>query len=86
MSKLFFSFILNTTCHVTIRSVLNFVYSVAENLANGWAKVTLSMKLLKKILWIADQKVKVIYSQIFKLKYKFSVLFELFNLSGNLIR
>ena len=58
MSKLFFSFILNTTCHVTIRSVLNFVYSVAENLANGWAKVTLSMKLFKKISWIADQKVK----------------------------
>ena len=68
MSKLFFSFILNTTCHVTIRSVLNFVYSVAENLANGWAKVTLSMKLFKNISWIADQKVKIIYSQTFKLE------------------
>jgi len=55
------SFILNTTCHVTIRSVLNFVYSVAENLANGWAKVTLSMKLFKKISWIADQKSSLNY-------------------------
>lgn len=42
---------------MTIRSVLNFVYAVAENLIAGLAKITLSIKIVKKINWISEEKV-----------------------------
>ena len=47
-------------CHVRIRSVLNFVSEVHDNLDNGMAKITLSIELSKHIIWIAEGKVNEI--------------------------
>ena len=44
-----------------IRSVLNFVSEVLDNLEDGMAKITLSIKLCKKIIWIAEEKVNGIW-------------------------
>ena len=54
---IYLSFIFNTRCHVTLRSALNFVYAIAEHLEGGFAKITLCIKLFKKIAWIAEGKV-----------------------------
>ena len=51
---------MRTRCHVRIRSVLNFVSEVLDNLENGMAKITLSVKLAKHIIWIAEGKVNEI--------------------------
>ena len=37
--------------------MLNFVSEVVGNLEDGMAKITLSIKLSKKIIWIAEEKV-----------------------------
>jgi len=37
--------------------VLNFVSEVLDNLEDGMAKITLSIKLSMKIIWIAEGKV-----------------------------
>ena len=37
--------------------MLNFVSEVLDNLENGMAKITLSVKLAKHIIWIAEGKV-----------------------------
>jgi len=37
--------------------VLNFVSEVLGNLENGMAKITLSIKLSREIIWIAEGKV-----------------------------
>jgi hypothetical protein len=41
--------------------VLNFVSEVVGNLEDGMAKITLSIKLSKKIIWIAEEKVNGIW-------------------------
>ena len=47
----------NTICHVTLRSTLNFVSALTENLRVGFAKITVCIKLYNKIAWIAEGKV-----------------------------
>jgi 3'-phosphoadenosine 5'-phosphosulfate sulfotransferase len=54
---LYFSFVLETRCHARIRCVLNFVSEVLGNLEDGMAKITLSIKLSRKLIWIAEEKV-----------------------------
>ena len=53
----FFSFVLRTRCHVRIRSVLKLVSEVVGTLEDGMARITLSIKLSKRIIWIAEEKV-----------------------------
>ena len=55
-----FSFVLETRCHITIRCVLNFVSEVIDNLEDGMAKITLAIKLNRKLIWIAEKKVNII--------------------------
>ena len=42
---------------MTLRSTLNFVSALTENLRVGFAKFTVCIKLFNKIAWIAEGKV-----------------------------
>jgi hypothetical protein len=42
---------------VTLRSTLNLVSALTENVRDGFGKITLCIKLFNKIAWIAEGKV-----------------------------
>ena len=62
---IYFRLLLSTTCHLTILSVLTFIHCIAVNNLEGFARITLLIKIRDKISWIADQKVKQILVIIF---------------------
>jgi len=54
--------LLTTRCHLTIRVVLNFIHPIAYCIPNGFGRINLSLKIIDKILWIAEKRCPLDYT------------------------